>query len=203
MRKIIDVREVEDGRPVGDPVLFEVEQTDAGKRIAKAAIHPDAFISLCGTYRYTLLRRWDYSKKSLVVIGLNPSTADAKTDDPTIRRCMRFARDWDYGALMMVNLFALRATDPKAMMGAVKCPIGPLNDSVLQKFAGSPNVGKVLAAWGNDGNFGNRDAWVRDLVTKVAPLYVLGFTKKGMPRHPLYMPKETQPVLWIPKQDGS
>ena len=95
-------------------------------------------------YRYTLWRRWLDRRPSLMVIGLNPSTADETKDDPTVRRCICFARDWGFGALCMTNLFAFRATDPNLMKAAPE-PIGDANNAALVLTAGQ--AGLVLAAW--------------------------------------------------------
>ena len=89
-----------------------------------------ASMSQCGLYRYTLWRVWDESKPACVFVGLNPSTADASEDDATIRRCVRFAKDWDCGELLMLNLFAFRATRPKDMLAACD-PVGEENNSSI------------------------------------------------------------------------
>lgn len=116
---------------------------------APVAIEKAAVLSDCAKYRYTLTRRWDHSLPAAVFIGLNPSTADADLDDPTIRRCIRFARDWGYGALVMVNLFASRATDP-ADLPAGEMAIGPENDRLAWHETGHALAtgGIVIAAWG-------------------------------------------------------
>ena len=91
-----------------------------------------ADFSACGTYRYALRRIWLPAAPQVLFIGLNPSTADEKSDDPTIRRCLGFARSWGYGGLIVANLFAYRATAPSALREA-RDPIGPLNDLVDRK----------------------------------------------------------------------
>lgn len=91
-------------------------------------------------------------------VGLNPSTADELLDDPTIRRCVAFARSWGYGALCMTNLFAFRATDPDVMKSADD-PVGPENDQHLQDLANGASV--VIAAWGVHGTFGGRHSVAR------------------------------------------
>lgn len=85
-------------------------------------------------YRYTLTRIWDETKPKVMFIGLNPSTADETKDDPTIIRCINFAKSWGYGGLEMTNLFAFRATNPKVMKNE-KEPIGKDNDTWLKKLA--------------------------------------------------------------------
>jgi hypothetical protein len=86
-----------------------------------------AVLSECGRYRYVLTRTWDHDLAACAFIGLNPSTADAHEDDPTIRRCIRFARDWGHGGLIMLNLFAWRSTDPRGLLDAI-FPVGPPAD---------------------------------------------------------------------------
>ncbi|MBC8451295.1 MAG: DUF1643 domain-containing protein [Planctomycetes bacterium] len=147
-----------------------------------------AELSACRTYRYALWRKWDSTLPYAMFVGLNPSTADEVQDDPTIRRCVRFARDWGYGSLCMVNLFAYRATSPRDMKAA-EDPVGPINDRWLKELA--TEAGIVIAAWGNHGAFLGRSSAVRRLVPV---LHCLGLNKSGEPVHPLY-----QPVTAIPK----
>jgi len=121
-------------------------------------------------------------------IGLNPSTADETQDDPTIRRCIGFAKAWGFSALCMTNLFAYRATDP-AVMKAEQFPIGgDENDLALRSL--SESAGIVIAAWGVHGTHMERDAAVKKLVPN---LQCLGTTKEGHPRHPLYLRKDAFP----------
>jgi hypothetical protein len=149
-----------------------------------------AFID--GPYRYTLWRLWD-DRPHVVFIMLNPSTADAQADDPTIRRCMGFARLWGYGGICVVNLFAYRSTDPRAL-ATVLDPVGPRNDEQIDSTIGGADL--IVAAWGAHGTIGARSAVVRALVEKHRPLHHLGLTKNGSPRHPLYLRGDTQPVRW-------
>jgi len=100
-------------------------------------------------YRYTLRRSISMSPGTLCFVMLNPSTADETQDDPTIRRCIGFATKWGFGQLLIVNIFALRSTDPEHLYGHVD-PIGPENDDVLYRaFVESD---QVVAAWGNHGS---------------------------------------------------
>lgn len=150
-----------------------------------------AQLSADGLYRYGLWRRWGpLHKPWAMFIGLNPSTADANDDDPTIRRCVGFARDWGYEGLLMANLFAFRATEPADMKAAAD-PVGYDNDVLLQHYARMAGV--VVAAWGTNGMHLNRDAAVRKLVPD---LHYLRLTKHGFPEHPLYLPAELKPKLW-------
>lgn len=144
---------------------------------------------IVGKYRYELRRQWSPELPTVAFIGLNPSTADAMQDDPTIRRCVGYAKAWGYGQLIMLNLFAYRATDPLAMKSADD-PIGPENDETLRRVAAQAAV--VVAAWGNHGSHLGRGAAVRNLV----PLHYLRLTKSGQPAHPLYLPGTLTPIAW-------
>lgn len=161
----------------------------------------DATISGDGLYRYMLVRAWApfgdcTTWKSLAVIGLNPSTADAEKDDPTIRKCMKFARAWGYNEIVMLNLFALRATDPEVMKAFRGDPIGPENDATIKRMAQGR---EVLCAWGNDGEHLGRGAAVLELLRYSAVtlpglhLKALGSNKNGQPKHPLYLADSTTP----------
>lgn len=149
-----------------------------------------ATLSPCRAYRYSLWRRWGRGPYAMF-IGLNPSTADETHDDPTIRRCVAFARAWGYDALCMTNLFAYRATVPADMMKAVE-PVGGDNDEALTDLA--RGAGVVVAAWGAQGTYQRRDQAVRLLVPG---LNYLKLTKAGQPGHPLYLPASLRPVPWL------
>ncbi len=143
-----------------------------------------------GVYRYSLTRRWSGGGGAVAFVMLNPSTADALRDDPTIRRCIGFARAWGFGALEVVNLFAFRATHPSQLRAAAD-PVGPRNNRILR--AALSRADAVVAAWGVHGSWGGRDRAVLRLLsarkdqTWPAP-QCLGLTKQGHPRHPLYLP---------------
>jgi len=149
-----------------------------------------AVLSACEQYRYALTREWARGTPPLTFLMLNPSTADATTDDSTIGRCIGFARGRGYGALRVLNLFAFRATNPEDMMAASD-PVGPENDEhIREAFATAAEAGApVIAAWGVNGTHAGRDATVRALATECCvTLMCLGTTKEGHPRHPLYVP---------------
>lgn len=157
-------------------------------------LYRDAMISTCGTYRYSLVRRWDQSKPYLPFVMLNPSTADATTDDPTIRRCVSFAKREDAGGVVVVNLYALRATDPKRLR-EVDDPVGPLNGRVIYDAAmvAAEADMPVICAWGvNDITqaAGGALAQAREAGARTM---CLGKTTEGHPRHPLYV-KGDQPL---------
>lgn len=143
-------------------------------------------------YRYHLWRRLGCGGVVTFVM-LNPSTADADHDDPTIRRCMGFVRSWGYGHLNVVNLFAYRATSPADLAKAVD-PVGDGNDIVIDAFARSSNL--MIAAWGCHGILQGRDKTVLELLRGIGPVHHLGLTRGGHPRHPLYIRADTQPILW-------
>jgi len=151
-----------------------------------------ADISLCGTYRYTLTRslnspiRW---VKPCLFIMLNPSTADATKDDPTIRRCISFAEREGCTELTVVNLFALRATNPKELLRH-EDPIGPLNDrKIAQMIAYHSLMGIIIAAWGAHPLAKDRAKPLNCLTGK---LLCLGKNKNGSPKHPLYVKKDAK-----------
>lgn len=156
-------------------------------------MHKDAIISECGQYRYLLQRSWDVNRKAVCFVMLNPSTADASVDDPTIRRCLGFARDLGFGQLEVVNLFGLRATEPRVMKSHSD-PIGPENDEHLIRSAAICSV--VICAWGANGSYMGRDHAVLKLLRDAGckPL-ALRLTKSGHPSHPLYLPAKLQPEL--------
>ena len=146
-----------------------------------------AEISECSKYRYSLWRIWDKDKPIFTFIGLNPSTADHVQDDPTITRCINFAKSWGGGGIYMANLFAYRATKPQEMM-AQEDPIGTQNDEYLHRLASQSK--HIIACWGNDGAFKERSAFVKQLLKD--KLYYLELNKSGEPKHPLYIHSSTQ-----------
>lgn len=144
----------------------------------------DAVFSPCGTYRYRLTRSWDESLSQFVFVMLNPSTADHKADDPTIRRCIRFALREHYGGLVVVNLFGFRATDPKKLRYQAD-PIGPDNTHHVCRAA---SEGRVVAAWGRiHKDHRQRAAIVLEYLRLAGPVWCLGVTKDRQPRHPLML----------------
>lgn len=139
-------------------------------------------------YRYKLWRTWGLSQSRLVVIGLNPSTADESTDDPTIRRCIGFAKREGLDGLIMLNLFAFRSRDSKALL-TVEGPIGPENDATIRRHVFG-DYSRVLAAWGAQRIAEKRGAAVVALC-KSTKFYCLGETKNGQPKHPLFVAATT------------
>lgn len=137
---------------------------------------------LHGAYRYTLWRIWDEQSPRALFVLLNPSTADAEQDDPTLRRCLGFARREGCGSLEIVNLFAYRTTQP-ALLKMISDPIGVENDQHIAAAAQRANI--IVLGWGTHGTYRARDREVLQLLTAY-PLYCLELTKNGYPKHPLY-----------------
>ena len=143
-------------------------------------------------YRYWLSRIWDHDKPRVIFIMLNPSTADHMIDDPTIRRVIRFSMDWGYGGVYVVNLYAFRSTDPKGLE-ATDDPIGPQNREHIQTLIQNKDnkVVRVVYAWGN----GKKEPdWLREIVTEP---YCIALSKKGIPKHPLYLQRDSQPMIYL------
>jgi hypothetical protein len=152
-------------------------------------IDKGAVLDETGVYRYLLWRIWDKSKPRVTFIMLNPSTADANIDDATIRRCVGFADTWGYGGMEVVNLFAYRATHPEVLK-LCDDPIGPENDDYI--FISSARSMMIIAAWGTNGGFKNRDKAVLELIRNV---YCIDVSKEGHPKHPLYLKSDLKPKL--------
>lgn len=159
------------------------------------AVQRTAVISECGRYRYRLGRAWDHNAPVATFIMLNPSTADANIDDPTIRRCLGYARAWGCGSLTVVNLFAWRATDP-AELATADDPVGPDNDEWITVAAGNARQQRapLVAAWGANAT-PERIAPVLTL-PGMDRLTALALTKSGQPRHPLYLRADLTPQPW-------
>lgn len=150
-------------------------------------------------YRYLLWRRWapvdvSSAKGMVSFVMLNPSTADENILDPTLRRCEAFARLWGHDGFEVVNLFALRSTDPDDMKAHAAPGDTFENDQHIVSSAG--NAGLVICGWGNDGGHRGRDAIVVKLLTGVGVrLHCLKVNEKtGKPAHPLYLRGNLQPV---------
>ena len=161
-----------------------------------------AVISTCGKYRYSLTREIGGNDRVCNFIMLNPSTADAETDDPTIRRCIGYAKAWGFGRLIVTNLFAFRATDPKDMLSAAD-PVGPDNarhvaeaaERAYNIYAEAFNEprGLVVCAWGNHGGYMDQDLTTLGWIDRFRPK-ALKVSKTMQPCHPLYLPAGLKPV---------
>lgn len=146
-------------------------------------------------YRYLLTRTFLSECGSGVVtfIMLNPSTADALKNDPTVTRCCNYAKRWGFGSMEVVNLFALRATDPAELRQTSDPTGGEANDRYIEESCGRADL--VVAAWGAHGNLKNRAWVVKHLLRPVATrVRALALTSGGEPRHPLYLRQDLQPV---------
>jgi hypothetical protein len=166
----------------------------SGDVVSRAAFSED------GRYRYTLERRWDgkpFGSPGVVAwLMMNPSTADEQVDDPTVRRARDFSRRWGYGAMVVLNAFALRATKPTMLLEA-EDPVGPDNDAAITTWA--KQADKVVAAWGLPPKpLRWRSLDVATLLARagVQPL-ALKVTQSGQPSHPLYIAGDTVPVEWV------
>ena len=151
-----------------------------------------ALFSSCRRWRYLLWRRWDRARPVANFLMLNPSTADEFRLDPSCTRARLYAERWGYGALIVTNVFAWRATDPEEMK-AVRDPVGRGNDRAILRAARESAI--VVCAWGNHGAHRGRSAAIRKLLgkAKVQPR-VLRMNAGGEPAHPLYLPARLKPV---------
>jgi hypothetical protein len=182
--------------PDPDPVIAAVPcgpvvDTDAGRwGLATASFSADR------TYRFRLSRVWDPAGPRLHFCMLNPSTADAFVLDPTVRRCVGFARAWGYGALEVTNVFALRSTDPSVLYGHHD-PVGHGNDDAIRAAAAAAAL--TVAAWGVHATLADRNRAVLELLAATgATVVALRVTKDGHPGHPLYVPAAVTPLPWPP-----
>lgn len=158
-------------------------------------IKRNAIISTDEKYRYWLSREWGSDADFALFVMLNPSTADAEIDDPTIRRCISFADSWDASGIVVVNLYAYRATSPKELW-TVDDPVGNTNNTWLLEMADRYKT--VVCAWGANAR-GDRVRKFCELMRQVnADLWCLGTTKSGAPRHPLYVKGDTELQRWTP-----
>ncbi|WP_296426090.1 DUF1643 domain-containing protein [Yoonia sp.] len=155
-----------------------------------------AVYSPCERYRYSLTRVWAPEGKRALFIMLNPSTATEVQNDPTVERCERRARALGFGAFRVLNIFAWRDTDPKHMRAAAD-PIGPANDAAI--ITSLSWADQVVCAWGTHGAHLNRGPQVAAMLRAAdVPLYHLGLSKGGHPKHPLYIGYAVRPGPWLP-----
>lgn len=162
---------------------------------ASVAVYSD-----CERYRYLLTRIWDASAPRALFVMLNPSTATEFQNDPTVERCERRARALGFGAFRVTNIFAFRATDPRVMRAQAD-PVGPENDAAIAESASIWAAGqgdRVLCAWGTHGAHLDRGAAVAALLRATGrPLFHLGLSQAGHPKHPLYIGYDQQPQPWV------
>jgi hypothetical protein len=156
--------------------------------VSDQAITCDAVLSDCQTYRYRLSRRWNDRLGRVAFVMLNPSTADASNDDPTIRRCIGFAKLWGFGSIEVVNLYAFRSTDPAGLPTASDA-IGSENDRHIEEACRT--AGLIVCAWGTKG--GMRAGTVALRLSRLGfAMKCLGKTQQGHPKHPLYVPNAAE-----------
>lgn len=175
----------------------------------------ETIFSPCRKYRYTLWREWqcdemfegcnegerfsERMRQYVQFIGLNPSTADETNNDPTIRRCIDFAKRWGFGGLCMTNLFAFRATAPSDLKKESE-PISHRDFDAGHDWndwwisAAAMQAGLIVAAWGKDGAFLGRGKRVLENVLPGKSVMCLGVNSDGTPKHPLYLSKNSIPV---------
>lgn len=155
-----------------------------------------ATFSPCRRYRYSLARTWDASLPILVFLMLNPSTADELHNDPTVERCHRRAQRLGFGAVVVVNLFALRSTDPAGLY-VEQDPVGPDNDATILTMC--TLASRVVCAWGTHGKHLGRAAYVLDMLRNAGiRLHALGINADGSPKHPLYVANDAELVPYHP-----
>ena len=172
------------------------------KCISRGTRESGAVFSQDGNYRYLLWRvwadgltlypveRWCGPMHVVAFIGLNPSIASDRKNDPTVTRCIHFAKAWGFLGMYMLNLHAWRATDPKQLVNECN-PTGPLNDDFILRYTSVS--ARTICCWGNGGLYRGRGRMVEILVSN---LYHFGLTKKQQPKHPLYLPKNLQPQAY-------
>lgn len=158
-----------------------------------AGVSGFAMFDSTGEYRYWLSRQWDEGFGIVSFVGLNPSTAESDVDDPTVRKCYTWARKWGFEKMVMLNLYAYRATSPEEMHKAAD-PIGPDNDDVLHQAATESNM--IVAAWGAGASKERADQVLPLIRSSVSDLVCMGLNQDGSPKHPLYLAAKTQPVVF-------
>lgn len=164
------------------------------RQFQKGDAASEAVYSPCERYRYLLTRVWNPAGPKALFVMLNPSTATEYQNDPTVERCERRARALGFGAFRVTNIFAYRATDPKVMRAQAD-PVGPANDAAIRDSA--PWADRIICAWGSHGAHLDRGRRVEALLRETGrPLWHLGLTQAGQPKHPLYIGYERQPEPW-------
>lgn len=183
-------------------------------------VRKDAVLSDDSIYRYALTRDWSdpnlFVRQFATFVMLNPSMADHRIDDPTILRCVKFARSWGLHGIRVVNLYAYRASKPDVMFAAERVDgwdiVGPDNDRTISKalLQAYNTCAPVIVAWGNNGADGRVGWLVREAERMKVQLQCLGSTQSGAPKHPLArglhrIPDDTEPMPWrvTPAGDGA
>ena len=171
-------------------MTLEIAQHAADDVFSRAAYSP------CRQYRYTLIRRYGRPQATrqerIAFIGLNPSTATELVNDPTVRRCIGFARDWGYREFVMLNAFAFRSTDPQGLQ-RVDDPVGTANNQQLRLWTRKSHL--VVCCWGIHAALQGRDEFLRSQLQKWnVTARCFGKTQAGFPKHPLYLRKDSSLV---------
>ena len=153
----------------------------------------NALFSKCGSYRWKLSRLISESKTELIFIGLNPSYGDSERNDQTLIRIINFAQSWGFGRVYVINLFARITTRPE-ILRYCDDPVGSENDLILERnirYWLANDLCKLWIGWGVNGKLMNRDKKVLEKIKNKDSKepYAIGITKKGCPRHPLYVGK--------------
>lgn len=162
-----------------------------GRCVERAAV-----ISECSRYRYLLLRTWEPTKARCVYVMLNPSTADADIDDPTIRSCIRLAKEKGFGGLAVVNLYAWRATDPKELPAKQSEALGSANPRAIETAVSQCST--VICAWGAHPYATRNVAGALDIIRLYQRTpYCFGVTQSGAPKHPLYIKSGTPLIPFV------
>jgi hypothetical protein len=151
-----------------------------------------AMLSPCLQYRFALSRAWKPNARVIGFILLNPSTADDKIDDPTVKKLIDFAKYNGFGGFLLANIFSLRSPDPKSLR-AHRDPIGPSNDYWIQQVIRWSE--QVICGWGNHGTYRQRGKEVKLLIPR-AKRFVFGFNNGGQPTHPLYLSPTKRFLPW-------
>lgn len=175
---------------------IEISAEEKKQLLQFSAVSRSAHISKCGKYRYGLFRKWNDELPMVMFMMLNPSTADATKDDPTIRRCIAFAKSWGFGSLFVGNLFAYRATNPKELLTAID-PIGQFNAQWNELAAKDADM--IVCAWGNSpiiNALQKRYGKNYTPLSGMGELHYIELSKDGTPKHPLYLRGELKPNVY-------
>ncbi len=169
-----------------------VRKTPLPERLRHRVSTPNgAAFSRCRRYRYLLWRNWGNGDRRVAFVGLNPSTADEVKNDPTVTRCINFARNWGYDGILMLNAYGLRSTDPRGLL-EVEDPVGPGTDDAIRKAC--EIVERVVVCWGNHCTPQREARLVRLIGHRT--LLSFGCNQRGTPRHPLYLPRTAPLSPW-------
>lgn len=165
---------------------------DSRKDESTEIVSKYAMLSPCLQYRFALSRAWEPNMRVIGFILLNPSTADDKIDDPTVKKLIQFAKHNKYGGFLLANIFSLRSTDPK-LLRTHHDPIGPSNDYWIAQLTRWSEI--VVCGWGNHGSLNNRGKEVKLIIPK-AKRFAFGFNNGGQPTHPLYLSPTKRFLPW-------